>query len=76
MKVEIKEKFKVVKPEDGYKLTNYKDGDDIMSYSSFVECVCPLNCDLEHLNEITIEQDAEYIRLAIEAIEKLEANRK
>ena len=29
MKIEIKEKYKVVSPEEGYVLTNYKEGMDI-----------------------------------------------
>lgn len=60
MKIEIKEKYKVVKPEDNMLLTNYKDEMDIKEYNSFKECICPLNCDLGHLREITLEQDSEY----------------
>lgn len=60
MKIEIKEKYKVVSPEEGYVLTNYKEGMDIKLYSSFTECICPLSCDLGHLSEISIEQDAKY----------------
>lgn len=72
MKVEIKEKYQVVKPEDNMLLTNYKDEMDIKSYSSFSECICPLNCDLEHLREITLEQDSEYKEAAKIAIQEYE----
>jgi hypothetical protein len=72
MKIEIKEKYKVVKPEDNMLLTNYKDEMDIKGYNSFKECICPLNCDLEHLREITLEQDSEYKELAIKASKEYE----
>ena len=58
MKVEIKPKFQIVTPEDGFVLTNYKEGDDIRSYDSFKSCYCPLDCDLKHISEISIEEDA------------------
>lgn len=61
MKVVEFKNFKIVTPEDGYVLTNFKEGDDIKTYSSFAECVCPIECDLKHLTEITIEDNAEYI---------------
>lgn len=67
MKIEIKEKYKVVSPEEGYILTNYKEWMDIKSYSSFTECICPLSCDLEHLSEVSLDKDAEYKELAIKA---------
>lgn len=58
MKVEIKPKFQIVTPEEGFVLTNYKEGDDILTYNSFKSCYCPLDCDLKHLSEISIEEDA------------------
>lgn len=69
MKVEIKEKYQVVKPEDSMLLTNYKDEMDIKGYNSFKECICPLSCDLKHLREITKEQDNSY-KLALEEFTK------
>lgn len=72
MKIEIKEKYKVVKPEDNMLLTNYKDEMDIKLYSSFTECICPLSCDLEHLREITLEQDSEYKETAKTASKEYE----
>lgn len=69
MKIEIKEKYKVVKPEDNMLLTNYKDEMDIKGYNSFNECICPLSCDLKHLREITKEQDNSY-KLALEEFTK------
>lgn len=58
MKVEIKPKFQIVTPEEGFVLTNYKEGDDILTYSSFKSCYCPLDCDLKHIREITVAEDA------------------
>ena len=58
MKVEIKPKFQIVTPEEGFVLTNYKEGDDILSYSSFKSCYCPLDCDHSHIREITVAEDA------------------
>ena len=67
MKVEIKTKFQIVTPEEGYVLTNYKEGDDIRSYDSFMSCYCPLDCDLKHISEISIEEDA----ILMEKLEEL-----
>lgn len=64
MIIEVKERYKVIRPEEGYVLTNYKDGDDIKQYSAFSECICPLSCNTDHLREITIEDSIEYIKLA------------
>lgn len=72
MKIEIKEKYKVVKPEDNMLLTNYKDEMDIKGYNSFKECICPLSCDLEHLSEVSLDKDAEYKELAIKASKEYE----
>lgn len=58
MKVEIRERFQIVTPDDGYVLTNYKDGDDIRGYDSFMSCYCPLGCDHSHIREITVAEDA------------------
>lgn len=72
MKVEIKEKYQVVKPEDSMLLTNYKDEMDIKGYNSFKECICPLDCDLTHLSEVSLDKDAEYKELAIKASKEYE----
>lgn len=77
MKVEIKPKFQIVTPEEGFVLTNYKDGDDILTYSSFMSCYCPLDCDHSHIREITVEEDATLAALYEEAIQKeMELNNK
>lgn len=67
MKVEIKAKFQIVTPEEGFVLTNYKEGDDILTYSSFKSCYCPLDCDHSHIREITVAEDA----ILMEKLEEL-----
>lgn len=57
MKVEITPKFKIVTPDEGYVLTNYMVGQDIREYNSFMSCYCPLTCNLEHIREITVEEN-------------------
>lgn len=64
MIIEVKERYKVIRPEEGYVLTNYKEGDDIKQYAAFSECICPLSCSTDHLREITKEESKEYIELA------------
>ena len=69
MKVEIKPKFQIVTPEEGFVLTNYKEGDDICSYDSFKSCYCPLDCDHSHIREITAAEDAVLCEQRDKAIE-------
>lgn len=57
MKVEIKPKFQIVTPDEGYVLTNYTVEQDIREYDSFMSCYCPLDCDHSHIREITVEED-------------------
>ena len=72
MKVEIKEKYKIVRPDEGMVLTNYKEGDNINIYTSFKECICSLECDLKYLSEITEEQDLLYKNLYKETVKEYE----
>lgn len=58
MKVEIKPKFQIVTPDEGYVLTNYMSEQDIREYDSFMNCYSPLDCDHSHIREITLEEDA------------------
>lgn len=58
MKVETTSKFKIVTSDEGYVLTNYEDGQDVIEYNSFMSCYCPLNCDLTHIREISAKEDA------------------
>lgn len=69
MKVEITSKFQIVTPDEGYIFTEYNAGQDIKEYSSFSSCYCPLNCDLKHIREITVEEDAVLCEQRDKAIE-------
>jgi hypothetical protein len=69
MKIEITPRFQIVTPDEGYIFTEYHDGQDIKEYSSFSSCYCPLNCDLKHLREITVDEDTVLCELRDKAIE-------
>ena len=54
-----KEKFNEIRPTEGYVLTSYIDGDDIMTYYSTTIICAPKTVDIEHkYKAITIEEDA------------------
>ena len=57
MKIENKEKFRVIEAEDGFVLTTYTPEEDIRGYSSFESCYSPLNGDISHIREISNEED-------------------
>ena len=54
-----KEKFNEIRPTEGYVLTSYTDGDDIMTYYSTTIICAPKAVDVESkYRTITIEEDA------------------
>ena len=54
-----KEKFNEIRPTEGYVLTSYTDGDDIMTYYSTTIICAPKAVDIEHkYRTITLEEDA------------------
>lgn len=55
------ETYKTVTAEDGMVLTSFKDGDDILTYTSARLMICPLTAVLDDLREISEEQDKMYI---------------
>jgi hypothetical protein len=57
MIIETREKFRVIKADEGFVLTTYTN-EDIRDYSSFDTCYVPLNSDISYIREITIEEDA------------------
>ena len=71
MKIEKTEKFQTVKPDENMVLTKYNDGDKIEGYVSYRAYMCPLDTDLSILKEISVEKDAEYLKLKKEAIEAI-----
>lgn len=44
----------------GDKITSFKEGDDIKTYSAFTIAYCPKNADLDRYRCITAEEDAKY----------------
>lgn len=44
----------------GDKITSFKEGDDIKTYSAFTIAYCPKNADLDKYRCITAEEDAKY----------------
>ena len=72
MNIEYKEKYQVIKADEGMVLTEWKEGDDILNYSFASMQISPLNYDASILREITIEESD---RLLKEQEEALEAER-
>ena len=54
-----KTNFNEIRPTEGYVLTSYIDGDDIMTYYSTTIICAPKTVDIEHkYKAITLEEDA------------------
>lgn len=64
MTIIIKDKFKIVKPDEGYILTTYVEGNDIKLFNAASEIICPLDADLSNIREVTIEESKNYIKKA------------
>lgn len=60
MKQQLFKSYKRVIPDDGFVLTSFKDGDDILTYTSARLMICPLTAVLDDLREISEEQDKLY----------------
>ena len=56
MKTTNKEKYIIVEAENGI-LTEFKEGNDISTYNSFLKAFLPLALDLSTIREITAEED-------------------
>lgn len=56
MTTEYKEKFKILKADEGKMLTAWNDGDDIIDFNSFSAIYSPLDADFTAYREITKEQ--------------------
>lgn len=71
-----KEKFNELRPNEGYVLTSYNDGDDIMTYYSTTIICAPKAVDIEHkYKAITIEEDAKLQQLKEQKMKELETER-
>ena len=54
-----KDKFNEIRSNEGYVLTSYIDGDDILEYYSTTIICAPKAVDIEHkYRTITVEEDA------------------
>ena len=49
--------FWVLTCSEGCKITDWNEGDDIMTYSSFTVAYCPQNADLNIYHCVSIEED-------------------
>ena len=56
MTTEYKEKFKILRADEGKVLTAWKEEDDILNYNSFSAIYSPLDADFAIYREITKEQ--------------------
>ena len=63
MKIENFEQYIKVTADEGLYISDYKEGDDILSYSSFKIMYAPLNTDLTNLREISEEENNRYTEL-------------
>lgn len=70
MKVETLEKYIKVTAEEGFYISDYKEGDDILSYSSSVIMFAPLGTDLSNLKEITEEENNRLSELQIQKLKE------
>ena len=71
-----KEKFNEVRSNEGYVLTSYTDGDDIMTYYSTTIICAPKAVDIEtKYKAITIEEDAKLQQLKEQKMKELETER-
>jgi hypothetical protein len=72
MKIETLEKYIKVTAEEGFYISDYKEGDDILNFSSFKEMYAPLYTDLSNLREITEEENNIYNQLQEIKLRELE----
>jgi hypothetical protein len=76
MKVETLEKYIKVTAEEGFYISEYKEGEDILTFSSSVLMFAPLGTDLSNLREITEEENKRYSELQESKLRELEDERK
>lgn len=76
MKVETLEKYNKVTADEGFYISEYKEGDDILNFSSSVVMFAPLGTDLSNLRDITEEDNKRYSELQELKLRELEDERK
>lgn len=67
--------FNHLQAEEDMVITDYKEGMDILNYSSFKQAYCPMSVDLNRYYEIDDAEDLRYKALQAEAVEKMRLNR-
>ena len=75
MKVETLEKYIKVTAEEGFYISEYKEGDDILTFSSSKLMFAPLGTDLSNLRDITEEENKHYLELQESKLRELEDER-
>ena len=70
MKIETFEQYIKVTTEEGLYISEYKEGEDIMTFSSSRVMFAPLGTDLSNLREITEEENNHYNELLIEKLKE------
>ena len=71
-----KDKFNEIRPTEGYVLTSYIDGDDILEYYSTTIICAPKAVDIEHkYRTITLEEDAKLQEEKEQKMKELETER-
>lgn len=60
MKIEQFDNYIKITADEGYFITNYKEGDDILTYSSCRVMYAPKTAFLGDLRDINDEMDAKY----------------
>lgn len=72
MKIEKFEKYLKITAEKDMFLTDYKDGDDIITFSSSIIMIMPVNGDYSDVREITTEENDNLENLQLIEIQKRE----
>lgn len=71
-----KDKFNEMRSNEGYVLTSYIDGDDILEYYSTTVICAPKAVDIEHkYRTITVEEDAKLQEEKEQKMEELDKER-
>lgn len=72
MKIEKFEKYLKITAEKDMFLTDYKEGDDIITFSSSIIMIMPVNADYSDVREITIEENDNLENLQLIELQKRE----
>ena len=71
-----KDKFNEIRSNEGYVLTSYIDGDDILEYYSTTVICAPKSVDIEHkYRTITVEEDAKLQEAKEQKMKELDKER-